>query len=217
MHCGGVIRELSQQPSKRQAANALTRHLYTHVVDAERNRAFALVRLFETRRFDELDEARQEIARRVAPKITADNRCLTLAATTGDQEAWNDVERSKGHQAIPLPSAEAIEQLPMVAQLVRQLGIEVSGVLQPEEEILVSGVDTGVFHVESAVGSPYIPAQEEFVIRYGIQSVVGFGDLLPGRQSVRSRPVLPSSDLTGHRKTVRPPVFEYPDGAVATR
>jgi hypothetical protein len=38
-----------------------------------------------------------------------------------------------------------------------------------------------VFHVPNAVGSPYIPAQKEFVIPYGVQSVLGFGGLLaPG-------------------------------------
>jgi hypothetical protein len=35
-----------------------------------------------------------------------------------------------------------------------------------------------VFHVEQAVGNPFIPAQEEFVVRYGIQSVVGCGGQL---------------------------------------
>ena len=35
-----------------------------------------------------------------------------------------------------------------------------------------------VFHVEEALGSPYIPAQREFVIPYRIASVVGFGGLL---------------------------------------
>jgi hypothetical protein len=29
------------------------------------------------------------------------------------------------------------------------------------------------------LGSPYVPAQREFVIPYGVKSVVGFGGLLP--------------------------------------
>jgi len=36
-----------------------------------------------------------------------------------------------------------------------------------------------VFHVPEAQGSPYVPAQKEFVIPYGVKSVVGFGGLLP--------------------------------------
>jgi len=35
-----------------------------------------------------------------------------------------------------------------------------------------------VFHVADAKGSPYIPAQEDFVVPYGIKSVVGFGGVL---------------------------------------
>ena len=35
-----------------------------------------------------------------------------------------------------------------------------------------------MFHVEEARGSPHIPAQRDFVLRYGITSVVGFGGLL---------------------------------------
>jgi len=36
-----------------------------------------------------------------------------------------------------------------------------------------------VFHVPEAVGSPYVPAQEDFVIPYRIRSVLGFGGMLP--------------------------------------
>ena len=39
--------------------------------------------------------------------------------------------------------------------------------------------DFNVFHVEEAAGSSYIPDQEEFVAPYGIQSILGFGSLLP--------------------------------------
>jgi hypothetical protein len=42
----------------------------------------------------------------------------------------------------------------------------------------LAGKRHGVFHVEDALGSPYIPAQEEFVVPYGIRSVLGFGGLL---------------------------------------
>ena len=34
------------------------------------------------------------------------------------------------------------------------------------------------FYVPEAVGSPYIPAQDDFVIPYGIKSVLGFGGVL---------------------------------------
>ncbi|WP_207706714.1 hypothetical protein [Acetobacterium tundrae] len=37
----------------------------------------------------------------------------------------------------------------------------------------------GVFLVPQALGSPYIPAQKEFVVPYQIKSVMGFGGMLP--------------------------------------
>ena len=47
----------------------------------------------------------------------------TFLSMSGSQPAWNDVGQSVGHRVIPLPSEEAVERLPMIAQLLRQLGI----------------------------------------------------------------------------------------------
>jgi hypothetical protein len=68
----------------------------------------------------------------------------------------------------------------MISQLIKELGLELSYVLQPSPDIVkeLAGKRHGVFHVERALGSPYIPAQQEFVVRYGIQSVLGFGGML---------------------------------------
>jgi hypothetical protein len=35
-----------------------------------------------------------------------------------------------------------------------------------------------VFYVKDALGSPFVPAQD-FVVAYGIKSVLGFGGMLP--------------------------------------
>jgi hypothetical protein len=72
-----------------------------------------------------------------------------------------------------------VEQAPMVAQLVRQFGLDLDDIVSPSPEFVreMSGRSYGVFHVEDAVGSPFIPAQD-FVERYGIRSVVGFGGSL---------------------------------------
>jgi hypothetical protein len=68
----------------------------------------------------------------------------------------------------------------MIAQLIKELGMELSAVLQPSPEVVkeLAGKRHGVFHVEDALGSPYIPAQEEFVVRHRIRSVLGFGGML---------------------------------------
>jgi hypothetical protein len=64
--------------------------------------------------------------------------------------------------------------------LIKEFGLEIGSVLKPSPELVrdLAGKRHGVFHVETALGSPYIPAQEEFVARFGIQSVLGFGGLL---------------------------------------
>jgi hypothetical protein len=68
----------------------------------------------------------------------------------------------------------------MISQLIKEFGLQLSSVLQPSAEIVreLAGKRHGVFHVEDALGSPYIPAQQEFVVRFGIRSVLGFGGLL---------------------------------------
>ncbi|MEQ8784967.1 MAG: PAS domain S-box protein [Pirellulaceae bacterium] len=179
MDCGAVIRGLSNRQSKRHFADAVVRHLHQRMVDGQGRRSLALVRMFETCRFDELEEVQQTIAQDRYPDVRADTQCLVLLATAGEQAQWNDIRQSRHHQVIPLPSAQAVERQPMIAQLVRQFGFEIGRLLQGDGEVMLEGCDTGVFHVERARGSPHIPAQQDFIVPYGIESVVGFGDVLP--------------------------------------
>jgi hypothetical protein len=69
----------------------------------------------------------------------------------------------------------------MIAQLIRQFGIDAGAFVSPDPAFMVDAAqhNFNVFHVPDAVGSPSIPAQEEFVLPFGIQSVLGFGGLLP--------------------------------------
>jgi hypothetical protein len=82
---------------------------------------------------------------------------------------------------VPLPSVEIVEQAPMISQLVKQMGFDIADVVQESTAVVPYPLEKrtyNVFHVEQALGSPHIPAQAEFVQRYGIRSVVGFGGLL---------------------------------------
>jgi len=69
----------------------------------------------------------------------------------------------------------------MVRQLVQQLGLEVNTILQPDPEVLVDMVQKtySVFYIPEAVGSPYVTAQQEFVIPFNVCSVLGCGGILP--------------------------------------
>ena len=56
-------------------------------------------------------------------------QCLTLMATVGENPEWNSRKNSAGHKAIPLPSAEFVAQIPMIAQLIGQFGLDPSMVV----------------------------------------------------------------------------------------
>jgi hypothetical protein len=107
-------------------------------------------------------------------------KCLTLLATRGDRPDWNDRGKSAGHKAIPLPSEKFVSQIPMISRLINQFGLDLNAVLKPDPAIIVDleQKEYNAFHVPEAVGSPYIPAQQEFVIPNGVQSVLGFGGVL---------------------------------------
>jgi PAS domain S-box-containing protein len=180
MTCGGAIRQIGTQcRSQLEFARGLVRFLHDHLRDEAGHPAVALVRFFETRRFAELDEELRTSAAAALPNPSPDTRCLTLIATAGDRAEWNDSSQSVGHRVIPLGSITAVERLPMIAQLIRQLGLPVRGVVNPDPRVVLERSEARVFHVAEARGSEYIPAQEAFVVPFGIRSVVGFGEVLP--------------------------------------
>jgi hypothetical protein len=163
------------------ASQAIVKGLYDGLEDGLGSRAVALARLYKTQEYAHLDSGLQGFARGILGSTPEPElRCLTLLATAGDEAAWNTREASKGHQAIPLPSESAVERLPMVMQLVQQLGIDVRLVVRPESKLMLDMEQKtfNVFHVERALGSPFIPAQD-FVRSHSIASVLGFGGLLP--------------------------------------
>ncbi len=182
--CGSVLRKLgTDATSMEEVANRTVRYLYDHFVDPQSGeRACVLVRLFKTHPYNKLDGALRQCVQAVVGGVPSDPtmKCLTLLATAGVQPAWNDRRRSAGHQAWPLTGLD-INVYPMFAQLIQQFGVDLDTVIQPDPALLVDldHKTFNVFHVADAVGSPYIPAQADFVIPFGIRSVLGFGGILP--------------------------------------
>ncbi len=109
-------------------------------------------------------------------------KVFTLLASAGERPEWNDPLNSRHYRAIPLASKQFIDQFPMFSQLFAQFGVELNTVLQPTPDLLVDVQQHtyNVFYVPQAVGSPYVPVQREFVLPFAVQSVLGFGGLLPG-------------------------------------
>lgn len=177
-----VRRAVRGAESLEEAANAIVRYLHDACVGPNGTRSCALVRFYKTHPFGDLEPTLQRFAAAQLgdARPHADMRCLTLLATAGEEPEWNVRQSSKGHRAIPLPSAERVRAAPMIMRLIEELGVDVDSLMSSSVQHS-RGADTrtyDVFHVERALGSPYIPAQAEFVQRYGIASVVGFGGLL---------------------------------------
>lgn len=165
-----------------EAGRRVVRFFYDGLLDEQGKPACALVRMFKTHRFTDLDEQSRQVAIKALPDASAfpDLRCLTLIGTAGDEPEWNEVNQSRGHRVIPLPSEAMVEKAPMIAQLITQLGGKITNVLHPDPELLFDAKNASynLFYVPKALGSPFIVSQKEFVESYRITSVLGFGGLL---------------------------------------
>jgi two-component system NtrC family sensor kinase len=183
--CSLALRQLGKHAeSMEEAGQEITQYLYEHLIDHEtQQKSCALIRLFTTPAYRELTPDLQESARRVLGNrdIPPALKCLTLLASTGDRPEWNSRHQSRGHCVVPLINQAAIAKIPMISQLIQQLGIDPSALLKPDSSLIMDLEQQiyNVFHVPEAVGSPYIPAQTQFVIPHKIKSVVGFGGFLP--------------------------------------
>lgn len=183
LQCGrGIRRAASEATTVSEAAQSVVEYLYEECGHPHAARSCALIRFYKTYSLVDLEPRLQAFAKDQLHGVDASDRmkCLTLVATIGQESQWCDPRQSVGHQAIPLPSAQIVEGAPMIAQLIREMGLHISDVLAPNDELIreSAGKSYNVFHVERAPGSPYIPAQDDFVKRYGVRSVLGFGGLV---------------------------------------
>ncbi len=180
--CGNALRSLgSGAGNMEEVANRVVRHLYDNLLDGANQKACGLVRFYKTHPYDQLDSGLQQFAQGILGRVPEPGvNCLTMLATAGDQPDWNSRAKSNGHKAIPLASAEMVATIPMVSRLISQFGMDVGAVLQPDPLLIGDMVQRtyNTFYIPEAVGSPYIPAQDDFVIPTGIKSVVGYGGVL---------------------------------------
>jgi len=136
----------------------------------------ALIRAFHTRAFGALPTDLADRARATsADELSDATRCLVLVGSRGIEPAWNDVTASVAHRVIALSSEAAIRQLPMMAPWLASLRVPHHRDAAPVDQL----DRTNVFYVADAVASPVVPVQREFVLRYGVRSVIGFGGPLP--------------------------------------
>jgi hypothetical protein len=170
-----------------EVGERMVRYFYEHLRTPDlAHPACVLVRVFVTQPFGALDDSQREFAERILGDLTPAPtlKCLSLLATAGDEAEWNSRHSSHGHKALPLPSVESIGRSPMIAQLMQQLGVDIGAFLGSDQRLLLD-LDQhtfNVFHVPQAKGSSYIPAQQQFVVPHKVESVLGFGGLLPSSE-----------------------------------
>lgn len=171
--------------SLEEVGGKVVEFLREHFIDKSTGAsALPLVRCYVTQRLDQLEPELRDYAVAAAGssvRVDGDLQCLTLLATAGEEVAWNHRSRSVGHKAIPLPSVGAINRMPMIAQLIEQLGLDPRHVIAPDPALFrdLDERSYNVFYVADAFENSAIPAQSDFVIPYGIRSVVGFGTVMP--------------------------------------
>jgi hypothetical protein len=121
-----------------------------------------------------------------ASRVTDATPVLSLLGTHGIEEEWCDRRRSKGHQGIPLLSGAFVDEIPMLARLLRELGIDLAWLDEAPEVVtrrLLGGFN-GIFYVNDAAtardaqGRRIIPAAD-FVEKYGVKTVFGNGGFYP--------------------------------------
>ena len=183
--CSSVLRKLpTGATSMEQVAERIVRYLYENLQDEHTlQKSCSLVRFFKTRPYGDLDQDCRRFACEAlgrAPRSPA-MKCLTLMATAGERPDWNDKKNSRRYRAIPLASEQFVAQFPMFSQLLQQFGIKLRTILEPNSDLLMDWETKtyNVFYVPEALGSPFVPMQETFVVPFGIRSVLGFGSILP--------------------------------------
>ena len=173
--------------SLEEAAQVLATALYTHFAESA-----ILARVYVTVPFAALPPPTRAFVQALpgaTASLTGTTPVLSLVGTQGQEVEWNDRRKSRQHAAIPLISAEFVDGIPMIARLLRELGVPLDWIDSQDALRLVStiGRTVGLFYVEDAVramddrGRKIIPAVD-FVFAYNVKSVFGTGGAYAGGQ-----------------------------------
>ena len=179
------LRQLHKEShSMEEVAQKAVTYFYENLIEQDTGgKCCVLVRFFKTHPYGELTPELQAFARNLLQKPPQNfTKCLTLLGTFGQKPEWNHRTQSNCYQAIPLEDDKNLEKLPMFLQLFHQLELPINTVINPHQSTLLLDLEQknyNLFYVSEAMGSAYVPAQENFVIPFGIKSVLGFGGFLP--------------------------------------
>lgn len=183
--CSLVLRHLGRNTGSMEASSQkIVNYIYQHFCDSQTGEnTCALVRLFKTHPYGELEDSLQQSARRLMKgnSPAADMKCWTLLAAAGAEPHWNSRHTAAENTAIPLVSTKLVAQMPAISEIILQFGLDIPTFLgiEPERFLQLESAVLNIFHVSEAKGSPFIPEQNSLIIPYQVKSVLGFGGLLP--------------------------------------
>jgi hypothetical protein len=157
----------------------------------------AIARVFATVSLEDLPSSNRSFVEKLADSAGADGELkqetpvLSLIGTYGQEENWKDPHKSEGHVGIPLISSAFVGAIPMIARLIKELGLPIEWVDSHDTESVVEtlGTKAGLFYVADAAeatdqeGRKIIAAQD-FVSTYGVKSVFGAGGAYPNGQMI---------------------------------
>jgi len=198
---------------------------FTEVMYGELKDSIVLVRLFGAIPFGNLPDYNQKFVSKMAGSaeishlIKETTLILTLLGTQGKEAAWNNRVNSKGHIGVPLVSIDFINRIPMMARLLKELGIDLNWIDSDDTEMVIkkSGSMSGVFYVPDAktttdnMGRKII-ASQEFVEKYNIKTVFGMGGSYMGKMFVATI-VFTNEALDKTIVTKYTPIINYFKGA----
>ncbi|MEG4206095.1 histidine kinase [Microcoleus sp. Pol7_A1] len=183
--CSLVLRQLGRNTASMEASSQkIVNYIYQHFCDSQTGEnTCALVRLFKTHPYGELEDSLQQSARRLmnGNSPAADMKCWTLLAAAGTEPQWNSRHTAAENTAIPLVSPKLVAQMPAISEIIRQFGLDIPTFVGIERErfLQLEPAVLNIFHVSEAKDSPFIPEQNSLIIPYQVKSVLGFGGLLP--------------------------------------
>lgn len=179
--CSADIRRIGiESVCVEEAAEKIVRHLYEHLVDRDGQPALVLVRFYKTVRFDDLSN---ELKLSASASYNGESgQFLTLMATAGLLDRWNDRNKSGAHRLIPVNDEQAMQKtVPIMAHLRSQLEMGASWI--PDDQSLLRYVMEpeqkrfNVFYVPDAANCPFA-TQGIVVENFGVRSMLAYGAML---------------------------------------
>lgn len=187
-----ITKRIPNIQSLEEAAQHYTATIYEHFEES-----IVLIRYFATVPYEELPPRNKEIvtdfarSKEVSQLLHPHTPILSLLGTSGMRPEWNHRKQSQGHMGIPLVSSVFIDAIPMMSRLLQELGIGLDWLDSHDSKIAekTMGVISGLFFVPEAAnevdkrGRKIIAAQD-FVAKYSVRTVFGFGGGYIGTKSM---------------------------------